>query len=144
MCLWWQWSSSWPWKVHKMLAPETATQLQKFLRLIIFLSPFISLLSSFTTPLYGLPKKGTEFIWNNSYQEAFNKVKSMVYKDTTLWYFNICKPVTVQVNSSQKGLSATLLQDGCPVDFASKAHMPVEQHYANIEHELLACVFREE
>ena len=130
--------------VHKMLAPETATQLHKFLRLVTYLSPFIPSLFSFTTPLCGLLKKGTEFIWNNSHQEAFDKVKSMVCKDTTLWYFNICEPVTVQVNASQKGLGATLLQDGCPVAFASKALTSVKQHYANIECELLTCVFRAE
>ena len=54
---------------------------------------------------------------NNSYQEAFDKVKSMICKDTTLWYFDIHKPVTVQGDTSQKSLSAALLQDGCPVAF---------------------------
>ena len=68
--------------VHKMPVPETATQLQKFLRLVTYLSPFIPPLSSFTTPLCELLRKGTEFIWNNFYQESFDKVKSMVCKDT--------------------------------------------------------------
>ena len=127
--------------VHKMPAPMTATKLKKFLSLVTYLSPFIPSLSSFTAPLCELLKKGTEFIWNDSYQEAFDKVKSMVCKDTTLWYFDVCKPVTVQVNASQKGLGASLLQDGYPVAFASKALTPVKQHYANIEHEQLTCVF---
>ena len=65
----------------------------------------------------------------------------MVCKDTTLQYFDICKPVTVQVDASPKGLGAALLQDGCPGAFPSKVLTPVQQHYANIEHELLACVF---
>ena len=65
----------------------------------------------------------------------------MVCKDTTLYYCDVWNPVTVQVNTSQKGLGATLLQDGCPVAFASKALTPVEQHYANIVHELLGYVF---
>ena len=111
--------------VHKMLAPEIATQLQKFLRLASYLSPFIPSLSSSTAPLHGLMKKGTEFTWNNFYQEAFNKVKSMVCKDTTPWYFNVCKPVIAPVDGSQKGLGATLLQYGRPVAFASKALMPM-------------------
>ena len=115
-----------------MPAHKTATQLHKFFRLVTYLSPFIASLSSFTTPLYGLLKKGTEFMWNNSYQEAFNKVKSVVCKDTTLWYFYVCMPVSVQVDAFQKGH---------PVAFASMALMPVEQHNANIECELLTCVF---
>ena len=75
--------------VHKMWAPETATQVKKALWLVTYLSPFIPSLSSFTAPLHGLLKKWTEFIWNNSYQETFDKVKSMVCKDTTMWYFDI-------------------------------------------------------
>ena len=107
--------------VNKMPAPKTETQLQKFIGLVTYLSPFILSLFSFTAALCGLLKKGTEIIWNNSYQESFNKAKSMVCKDTMLWYFNVCKPVSVQVDASQKGLGAALLQDGCPVAFASKA-----------------------
>ena len=121
--------------------PVPETQLQKFLRLVTYLSPFVPSIFSFTTHLHELLKKGTEFIWNNSFQEAFNKVTSMVCRDTTLQYFNICKAVTVQVDTSEKGLGVTLLQDGNPVAFASKALMLMKQCYVNIECELLTCVF---
>ena len=43
--------------VHKMLAPKTANQLQKFLRLATYMSPFIPSLSSFTASLHELLKK---------------------------------------------------------------------------------------
>ena len=111
--------------VHKMPAPKTATKLQKFLGLVTYLLPFIPSCFSFTTPYMGCWRKGTEFICNTSFQEAFNTVISLLCKDTTLWYFNICKPVTIQVDTSQKGLGAALLQDGHPVTFASKAFLPV-------------------
>ena len=65
----------------------------------------------------------------------------MVCEDTTLRYFNTKKPVTIQVDASGKGLGAALIQDDGPVAFASKALKPTEQHYANNERELLACVF---
>ena len=55
--------------------------------------------------------------------------------------FQLLQAVTVHIDASQKGLGAGLLQDGCPVAFSSKALMPVEQYYANIEHEMLAYVF---
>ena len=80
-------------------------------------------------------------MWNPTYQEAFNQIKKLVCQDTTLRYFDVRKPVTVQVDASKKGLGAALLQDGCPVAFASKALTPTEQRYANIEREMLACVF---
>ena len=83
-------------------------------------------------------------MWNPTYQEAFNQIKKLVCKDTTLRYFDVWKPVTVQVDASKKGFGAAFLQEGHPVTFASKALTPTEQQYANIEHEMLACVFRAE
>ena len=44
-------------------------------------------------------------------------------------------PVTIQVNVSQVGLGAALLQNGKPVTFASKALTKTECWYANIERE---------
>ena len=78
---------------HKLLAPKPATQLQTFLRLVTYLSPFIPSLSSFTTPLHGLLKKGTKFFWNNSCQEVFDKVKSLIckgYHTAVLWCLQAC------------------------------------------------------
>ena len=48
-------------------------------------------------------------MWNTTYQQAFNQIKQLVCKDTTLQYFNVQKPVTVQVDASKKELGATLL-----------------------------------
>ena len=127
--------------IHKMPPPEGPQELQKFLGMTTYLSPFIPSLSTLTAPLQVLLKKGTEFTWNNSYQDAFDTVKKMVCMDMTLWYFDAHKPVIIQVDTSQKGLGVALLQDGHPFAFASKALTPTEQHYANIEHEMLACVF---
>ena len=127
--------------IHKMPPPEEPQELQKFLGMTTYLSPFIPSLLTFTAPLRELLQNDSEFTWNDSYQEAFDTVKQMVCKDTTLRYFDSRKPVVIQVDASQKGLGAALLQDGRPVAFTSKALTPTEQRYANIEREMLACVF---
>ena len=127
--------------VHQMPSPETSSQLQQFLRMVTYLSLFIPSLSTHTAPLWELLKKDSEFIWNTSYQEAFDRIKELVCKDMTLHYFDILKPVTIQVKALGKGLGAALLQERHPVAFASKALTPTEQRYANVECELLACVF---
>ena len=113
--------------IHKMPPPDSKQQLQHFLGMVTYLSPFIPSLSTHTAPLQELLKKDSEFMWNPTYQEAFNQIKKLVCKDTTLWYFDVQKPVTVQVDASKKGLGATLLQEGCPVTFASKALASTEQ-----------------
>ena len=127
--------------IHSMPPPAEPQELQRFLGMTTYLSLFIPSLSTLTAPLQELLKKDTEFTWNTSYQEAFDALKDKVCTDTTLRYFDAEKPVTIQVDASQKGLGAALLQDGCPVVFTSKALTPTEQRYANIECEMLACVF---
>ena len=49
--------------------------------------------------------------------------------------------MTIQVDASQVGLGAALLQNGKPVAFVSKALTKTECCYANIEIEILAAVF---
>ena len=108
---------------------------QEFLGLVTYLSPFIPSLSTLTAPLWQLLKKDTDFIWNLTYDATFEWVKEAVVSDTTLRYFDPSLPVTIQVNASQVGLGATLLQNGKPVAFASKALTETECQYANIERE---------
>ena len=127
--------------IKEMPAPQNKGELQSFLGMVTYLSPFIPQLSSHTATLRGLLKTGVEYSWNATYQVTFDKLKSLVCEDTTLRYFNMKKPVTIQVNASGKGLGAALIQDDGPVAFASKVLTPTEQCYANNERELLACVF---
>ena len=47
---------------------------------------------------------------------------------------------TLQVDTSLKGLGASLMQDGHPVAFASNSLSDAETRYACIERELLAVV----
>ena len=60
---------------------------------------------------------------------------------TALQYFDSTQPVTIQVDASQKGLGAVLLQANGPVEFASKLLSDTESRYSNIEREMLAVLF---
>ena len=97
--------------VHALPAPTNITKLQEFLGLVMYLSPFIPWLSTLTAPLHELLKKDTDF----------QHVKEAVVSDTTLRYFDPSLPMTIQVDASQVGLGAALLQNGKPIAFASKA-----------------------
>ena len=77
--------------------------------------------------------KDMDFIWNCTYDATFEWVKEAVISDTTLRYFDPSLPVTIQVNASQVGLGAVLLQNGKPIAFASKALDETECQYVNIE-----------
>ena len=127
--------------VHTLPAPTNVTELQEVWGLVTYLSPFIPRLSTLTTPLWELLKKDTDFIWNCTYDTAFEWIKEAVVSDTTLRYFDPSLPVTIQVDASQVGLGVALLQNGKPVAFASKALTETECWYANIEREMLATAF---
>ena len=107
--------------IHTLLAPTNITELQEFLGLVTYLSPFIPGLSTLTAPLHELLKKDTDFTWSCTYYSTFQQVKEAVVSDTTLRYFDPSLPVTIQVNASQVGLGAALQQNGKPMAFASKA-----------------------
>ena len=51
------------------------------------------------------------------------------------------KPVRVQVDASQSGLGAVVMQNGQPIAYASKLLTTTQQAYAQIEKETLALVF---
>ena len=127
--------------VHALPAPTNVTKLQEFLGILTYLSPFICGLSTLTAPLQELLKKDADFTLNASYETAFEQVKQAIVSNTTLRYFDPSLPVTIQVDASQVGLGAALLQKNKPVAFASKALTDAEYRYANIEREMLAVVF---
>ena len=98
-------------------------------------------ISSLTSDLRGLLKKDALFQWSEAHDVAFQKIKNQISEDVCLRYFDTTKEVVLQVDASQVGLGAVLLQDGKPVAYASKALTPAEMRYANIEREMLAVVF---
>lgn len=49
--------------------------------------------------------------------------------------------MTLSVDASSKGLGAVVLQNDCPVAYASEALTLTQQNYAQIEKEMLAIVF---
>ena len=118
--------------IHTLQAPTNITKLQEFLGLVTYLSPFIPGLSTLTASLHELLKKDTDFTWNCTHDAAFKCVKEAVVSNTTLRYFDPSLPMTIQVDASQVGLGAALLQNGKPVAFCQQGpyqnQTPVCQH----------------
>ena len=77
-------------------------------------------------------------------QEAFDRVKRLVTSTPVLKFYNVTEEVTLHCDAFDKGLGVTLLQNGQPVAFVSRALSRVEQSYAQIEKECLAILFATE
>ena len=128
-------------EIQAIRTPKNVTEIQQFLGINQFMSPFIPKFADQTAPLTALTKKGVPFEWNSCLQKVFNNVKASICKDIALSYFDVTKPTTIQGDTSIVGIGAALPQDRRPIAFAIKALTETEQQYANIEHELLAVIF---
>ena len=100
-------------------------------------------LSHHTEPLQAILKQEAVFTWDEMANASFQKIKDLIAKTATkpLRYYDRTKPVTVQVDASQRGIGTCLLQEGKPIAYASKSLTDTETRYANIARELLAIVF---
>lgn len=78
---------------------------------------------------------------NEPQQTAFEKLKEMVTHIPVLYYYNLKEEVTLQCDASQSGLGGSLMQNGQPIAYTSRALTLAETLYAQIEKELLAIVF---
>ena len=100
-------------------------------------------LSHHTEPLQAMLKQEAVYAWDEMANASFQKIKDLIAKSAAqpLRYYDQMKPVTLQVDASQRELGACLLQEGQPIAFASKSLKDTETRYANTERELLAIVF---
>ena len=141
-------------------SPKSFKELQSFLGAVNYLSKFIPELSSLKSPLQGLIKKDSEYLWTRTHEQTCNRIKEAAIESTLLSHYDKSIPIFIEVDASGQGLGAVLLQgsvsneelkqvfqtDGKylkfrnklkPIAFASKSLSEAEQGYSNIERELL-------
>ena len=92
-------------------------------------------------PIRRLTRKDIDWVWAEEQEKAFEDVKKLVTEAPVLSYYNPEGELEIQCDASQKGLGATLLQQGKPVVYISRALTETEQRYAQIEKEMLAIVY---
>ena len=127
--------------VGNMPKPTCKKETLSLLGFINYLAKFLPRLSEVAQPLRNLTLTNAQFMWSEQHDKAFDEVKKLVANHPVLKYYNINDKVTIQCEASERGLGATLLQNGQPVAFASQTLSAVEQQYAQIEKECLAIVF---
>ena len=127
--------------ITKMPPPQDVAGVRRLLGLVNYLARFVPNLADLCEPIRQLTHKLNEWQWSHVQDNAFTTLKEAITRVPVLQFFNTTKEVTVQCDASDTGLGAALLQEGQPVEFASRALTPTERQYAQIEKELLAVVF---
>ena len=107
--------------VLEMEKPKNVKELQRFQGFVTYLSKFAPHLSEVSEPLRRLINKDTIWMWQDQQEEAFNEVKHIVTVQPILKFYSMSEEVTLQCDASEKGLGATILQQGQPIAFASRA-----------------------
>ena len=129
--------------IRDMPPPTSKAELETFLGMVTYLSKFSPNLSEATSPMRQLLAKNIQFVWEEPQIKAFEKVKQIMTSSPgpVLSYFDPGKATTLQVDASQNGLGAALMQEGRPIAYASKSLTSCERNYAQIEKELFAILF---
>ena len=102
-----------PVTVKAMITMPTPTEKQavrRFLRDINYLAKFCSELSSVTQLQYNLTKEDMPLLWSTRHQEAFDSAKALATSAACLAYFDVTAPLILQVDASDYGQGAALLQ----------------------------------
>ncbi|PFX23103.1 Transposon Tf2-9 polyprotein [Stylophora pistillata] len=86
-------------------------------------------------------KSDVPWTWFPEHDTALTKLKSVLSSTPVLRFYDTSLPTTLQVDATESGLGACLMQQNQPVAYASRAMSSSEINYAQIEKELLAIVY---
>ena len=73
--------------------------------------------------------------------DPLEKLKILMSEAPVMCFYEYAMEITVQCHASQKCLGTTLLEEGKPLAFDSRALTDTETRYAQIEKEMLAVVW---
>ena len=127
--------------IIQMPTPQNREELQRFLGMVNYFSQSIPNQSEITASLRSLLKKDVAWIWFMEHTQAVEHLKDILSSQPVLKFFDPPKPLKLQVDASKSGLGACILRVWHPIAYASRSLIPAEEHYAQIEKELLAVVF---
>jgi hypothetical protein len=101
--------------------------------------------STIANPLTCLLKKNSQFIWNETCQQAFEQIKSILIVSPVLASPNFEKEFSMQIDASDVGCGAVLLQEdeNCiyhPVAYFSKKFTNCQRNYSTVEKECLSML----
>ena len=82
--------------------------------------------------------KDADFVWTANHTKAFEGSKDVIQSCATLTYYDDEKSCTIQVDASNVGVGAVLIQDGKVIEYHSRALISTQQRYSNIEREAYA------
>lgn len=132
--------------INDMPTPTNLQQLRSILGSAGYYRHFVRDYSKMVAPLTALSKKGAEWQWTETQQQALDGVKAALSSPPILAHPDYSRPFTVYSDFSKNGLGAILAQVGddgrervCA--YASRRTTDTEAKYCSYKGELLAVLF---
>lgn len=126
--------------IQHLPVPTDVSSVRRLCGTVQYLARYIPNLAQHLEPLRALTRKETPWKWTPECNVAFERIKSLVVEDTKLAYFDNDEDIVLQVDSSQDGVGAVIMQKGRPIEYASKTLSQTQRRWAQIEKELLAVI----
>jgi hypothetical protein len=122
---------SWP-------PPTNLKELRSFLGLTGYYRKFVKHFAVIAKPLTDLLKKQALLVWTSEHTEAFNTLKLALVSAPVLAMLDFSQTFCIEIDASNKGVGAVLLQNGHPLAFISKPLGPRTHGLSTYEKEYLA------
>ena len=131
--------------ISKMPTPTNVNQLRSFLGMCSYYGNFIPKMKQLRGILDELTQKDVKWDWNDSRQQAFDKLIEILSSDLNLCHFNPKYPIIVAADACEYGIGGVIshkFPDGTekPIHHFSQALNPAEKNYSQIEKEALGLV----
>ena len=131
--------------ITEMPEPKSKLEVQRFIGMVNYLNTFCPSLAKVISPLHMLTRQDSVFMWSTVHEKAFKEAKALITSAPCLAFFNVKKPVVLQVDASDYALGGSLLQPEeenatklKPVAYTSCLMRQNELNWAQIEKETLA------
>ena len=123
-----------------MVFPPDKESMQSFLGMINFLNTYSPRLAKLSTTVRELCRIHADYKLQSEHHKSFDAIKRELSTNIVLPYYDPTSHITLQTDSSKKGLRAVLIQNGTPIYFASRAISTTETNYQNVKQETLATI----
>ena len=121
--------------------PKSVFEIRSFLGLAGYYRMFIDDFSQLAAPMTRLTRKEVKFIWDDSCERAFQKLKRRLTSAPILIVQKRGQRYTVYCDASKDGLGCVLMQFGKVVAYGSRKLKNHEKNYPTHDMELASVVF---
>ena len=120
--------------------PINVSQVRSFHGLTGFYRCFVKNFSTIAAPLNELTKKGVEFVWGKSQENAFQELKKSLTLAPLLALPDFNKSFEIECDASGIGIGGVLMQEGKPISYFSEKLGGAQLNYPVYDKELYALV----